>query len=292
MKRRETVRRLEIIAIVAVVAISLGVGFYLALNATSNGGSDGKPVPLNVYNALYQTSEAPYGASGSAYLKDVQSLTGQLFTTNGKPILVYVGAEYCEYCAIQRWSMTMALMRFGNFTGLEYMTSSVSDGDYTTFSFVNSTYHSSYVAFQPYEVYDRAGNARMTLPTNYSSAFTQYGKSSFPFLNFNDEYYLTGAILDPSILGTMNQTQIISSIQAGNSLGSQIKQAANLMTAVICETTGNKPASVCGQSSITDSLVSYTPPSASSGSELLLAGVSFTTSPGTFIAGRDYSGWN
>src|SRR5208337_2019629 len=87
MKRRETVRRLEIIAIVAVVAISLGVGFYLALNATSNGGSDGKPVPLNVYNALYQTSEAPYGASGSAYLKDVQSLTGQLFTTNGKPIL-------------------------------------------------------------------------------------------------------------------------------------------------------------------------------------------------------------
>jgi hypothetical protein len=292
MKRRQTVRRLEIIAVVAVVAISLGVGFYLALNATSNSASDGKPVPLNVYDVLYQTSGAPYGASGSAYLSHVQDYSGPLFTTNGKPILVYVGAEYCMYCAMQRWSLIMALMRFGNFTGLEYMHSDVADGNYATFTFVASSYQSNYVIFQPYEAYDRAGNALATLPTNYTSAFKAVGKSSFPFLNFNDQYTISGAILDPTTLGTMNQTQIISSIQAGSSLGIQIKQAANLITAVICETlTGNKP-SVCGQSSITDSLLSYTPPSNGSGSELLLAGASFTMSPGASVSGQDYSGWN
>jgi hypothetical protein len=293
INRRQTVRRLEIIAIVAVVAISLGVGFYLALSAASNGASSGSPVPQNVYDALYQSSVTSYGASGSAYLKNVQVYSGPLFTTNGKPILVYVGAEYCMYCAVQRWSLVMALMRFGNFTGLEYMYSSVSDGNYATFTFVNATYHSNYVIFQPYEVYDRAGNALETLPTNYSSAFQAAGKSSFPFLNFNDEYTISGAILDPSILGTMNQTKIISSIQAGGTLGSDIKQAANLITAVICKTTGGSPASVCNQKSIltATSLVSYNPLSASSGPELLLAGASFTVSPGTF-SGRDYSGWN
>jgi len=294
MKRRQTVRRLEIIGIVAVVAISLGVGFYLALNA-SNGASSGNPVPQKVYDALYQTSVAPYGGSGSAYLKDVQNYSGYPFSTNGRPILVFVGADYCMYCAIQRWSLVMALLRFGNFTGLDYMYSSVSDGNYATFTFSNSSYHSNYIVFQPYEVYDRAGNALKTLPTNYTSVFQAVGKSSFPFLNFNDEFTISGAILDPSILGTMNQTKIISSIQAGGTLGSEIRESANLITAVICKTTGGSPESVCGQSSIstvTDALVSYSPPSASSGSELLLAGTSLTVSSGTFVYGRDYSGWN
>jgi hypothetical protein len=78
-------------------------------------------------------------------------------------------------------------------------------------------------------------------------------------------------------------------------LASQIKQAANLMTAVICKTTGDKPASVCDQDSIvvlTGSLVSYTPPSTSSGSELLLTGASVTGSLDIFTAERDYGGWN
>jgi hypothetical protein len=294
MKRRQTVRRLEIIAVVAVVTVSLVVGFYLALNAGSSA-LDGKPVPQSVYTLLYQTSRAPYGVSDTASLTSVHALTGQTFSTNGEPILVYVGADYCLYCAFQRWSLIMALMRFGNFTNLEYMHSSVGDGNYATFTFTKSSYQSNYVVFQPYELEDRAGNKITTLPTNYTSAFVQYGKSAFPFLNFANEYYISGAVADPAILGTKNQTQIISSIQAGGTLASQIKQAANLMTAVICKTTGDKPASVCGQDSIvmlTGSLVSYTPPSTSSGSELLLTSASVTGSLDIFIAERDYGGWN
>ena len=296
MNRRRTIKRLEIIAVVAVVAVSLAVGFDLALNAGDpRAAVDGQPVPSNVYNALYQASNVAYGASGSAYLKFVHNFTAPVFYTKGLPILVYVGTDYCPYCAIQRWSLIMALMRFGNFTNLEYMTSALDDGDYSTFTFNASSYRSQYVVFQPYEVADRAGNTIETLPKNYTSAFKTYGQSDFPFLNLADKYYISGSIVDPSILGTKNQTQIISSIQTGDSLGSQIKQSANVITAVICKTTGNKPASVCDNPSIvvlTDILVSYTPPSASSGSELLLSGASFTASPGTFISERDYGGWN
>jgi len=291
MKRRQTVRRLEFVAILAVVAVSLGVGFYLALHAQGPGHSlDGTPVPSQVAAVLYQTSKVPYGASDPTLLNDVKNYTGTLFFTKGKPILVYVGADFCPFCAAQRWPLILALMRFGNFSNLEYMVSG--EDNYATFTFAASSYQSKYVVFQPYEVEDNAGNPLKTLPANYTSAFQQVGHSAFPFLNFADEYVIPGAILNPTILGTKNQTQIISSIQAGDSLGSQIKQAANLITAVICKITGNTPASVCNQDSITTLTVSYAPSYTSSGSEFLLTGPSFTISPDTLIAVRDHSGWD
>ncbi|MGD0477614.1 MAG: DUF929 family protein [Nitrososphaerales archaeon] len=292
MKRRQNVRRLEIVAIVAVVAVAVVVGFYLAMNTRSaNDAYIGKPLSQSVYSRLYQASQASYGASDSAYLKDVQNVTGPLFSTDGKPILVSATGEFCSPCALQRWPLVMALMRFGSFTNLDYMTSSAAEGDYSTFAFAASSYNSSYVVFQPYEVYDRAGNPLDTLPTNYSSANQQYGNSKIPFLDFADKYVISGPILsNPGLLGTKNWTQIISSIQAGDALGSQIMQAANLITAVICKTTGDSPASVCD--SIPALTVSYTPPSASSGSELILNGVSFTMSQDAFFSGRDYSGWS
>jgi hypothetical protein len=291
MKRRQMVRRLEIIAIVAVVVVSLGVGFYFALNAGGPSHSlDGKPVPSQVAAALYQVSKAPYGASGSAYAKDVQNYTGSLFYTNGKPVLFYVGGDFCPFCAAQRWPLIIALERFGNFSNLEYMVSG--EDNYATFTFTASSYHSPYVVFQPYEVEDNSGNVIKTLPSNYTTSFQQAGHSEFPFLNFADRYVVSGAIVSPAVLGTKNQTQIISSIQNGDSLGNQIKQAANLITAVICKTTGNNPASVCGQAGVVDTLVSYIRPPTSSSSELLLTSSSLTMSLDTLVAPRDHGGWN
>ena len=297
MKRRQTVTRLEIVAIVAVVAVAIVVGFYLAMKTQSaNDAHIGKPVSQKVYSLLYQASEAPYGASGSTYMTAVKSITGPLFSSNGKPILVSATGEHCSPCALMRWSLIMALMRFGNFTNLEYMTSSAAEGDYATFAFAASSYQSSYVVYQPYEVFDRAGNPLETLPANYSSADQQYGKSSIPFLDFADKYVIAGGILsNPGLLGTKNWTQIISSIQAGDTLGSQIKQAANVITAVICKTTGNSPASVCDNPSITaltDTLVSYTLPSNGSASALLPPGASSTVSQSAFISGHDHNDWN
>jgi len=285
MKRRQTVRRLEIIAVL-VVAVVVVVGIYLAVNTQSaKDAYIGKPVSQNVYSLLYQASQNSYDASGSAYLSTVQRVSGQSFSTNGKPVLVSATGEHCSPCALERWPLVMALMRFGSFTNLEYMTSSAAEGDYATFAFAASSYQSSYLVYQPYEVYDRGGNSFQTLPANYSSADKQYGRSSIPFLDFANKYVISGGILpDPSLLGTKNWTQIISSIQTGDTLGNQIKQAANVITAVICKTTGEEPTSVCSQSSIAalTTLVSYSLPSASSGTELLLPGSTIYTEAGAF----------
>jgi hypothetical protein len=275
MKRRQTVRRLEVIVIlVAVVAVILVI-IYLAMSSRSaNDAYIGAPVSQKVYSLLDQASKASYGASNSTYLSSVQSIGGQLYSSNGKPILVSATGEHCSPCALQRWPLVMALMRFGNFTNLEYMTSSEAEGDYATFAFADSSYRSSYIVFEPYEVYDRGGDPFQTLPANYSSADQQYGRSSIPFLDFANKYVVSGGLLpDPSLLGTKNWTQIISSIQAGDGLGTQVRQAANVFTAIICKIDGEKPASVCSQSSITGlsiSLVSYFPSVAGPGIDLLV----------------------
>ena len=44
----------------------------------------------------------PTVVSGATILKD----------EDGKPIVTYVGAEYCPYCAAERWAMAVALSRF------------------------------------------------------------------------------------------------------------------------------------------------------------------------------------
>ncbi len=269
IRRKRSIRRLEITAVVVVIAAVAVVGIYLATSARgANDAYVGKPVSQMIYSSMHQAALASYGASGSTYMTAVQDVGGQPMSMDGKPILISATGEHCAPCALQRWPLVLALVRFGNFTDLEYMTSSAAEGDYATFAFADSSYQSNYLVFQPYEVYDRSGTPFQALPANYSSANEQYGSSSIPFLDFAGKYVVSGGILsNPSLLGTKNWTQIISSITTGDTLGTQIRQATNVITAVICKTTGENPASVCNQGSISGlstSLASFAPGSAAS----------------------------
>ncbi len=238
-------RRVTILATVAVVGLSLIIGFYILLSSTSAiDPYIGQPVPSSTYNALYATSGLPYGDLGT-FAARVQSYSGQQFNVGGKPLVLYVGAEFCEFCAVQRWSIVLALMRFGNFTGLQYMASAAgSEGDLPTFTFAGSSYHSNYVAFQGFEIEDRDGKQLETLPANYSTSFQASG-STFPFMNFGGRYLILGALPDPSAISSKNWTQVISSIHSSDNAGIQIRRAANVMTGVICKLTNDNPSSVC-----------------------------------------------
>ena len=76
---------------------------------------------------------------------------------DGKPLVVYVGAEYCPYCAAERWVMVMWLSRFGTFKNLSEIQSSSTDvcPNTDTFTFYKSSYSSPYIDFSPNEVEDR-----------------------------------------------------------------------------------------------------------------------------------------
>src|SRR6266542_1300741 len=74
-------------------------------------------------------------------------------TKAGLPRVVYVGAEYCPYCAAERWPVVIALSRFGSFSNLGLAHSSSTDAfpNTSTFTFHGATYHSQYLGFDGIE---------------------------------------------------------------------------------------------------------------------------------------------
>ena len=98
------------------------------------------------------------------------TVNGTPLTSGGKPEVLYMGAEYCPFCAAQRWAMVNALSRFGTFTGLTTTHSSSTDADPNTptWTFYKSTYKSNYINFTSVEetTNDRMGNSTNTsVPT-------------------------------------------------------------------------------------------------------------------------------
>ena len=137
-----------VVAILVIVKVTTGAGApksgQAATAASSTVVSDVTSVPASVLNTIgagtIQTPPAP--------------LTGAALTIGGKPRILYVGAEYCPYCATERWAMVIALSRFGTFTGLGQTTSSPSDvyPSTATLTFHGATYTSAYLSFTGKEI--------------------------------------------------------------------------------------------------------------------------------------------
>lgn len=195
---------------------------------------------------------------GVAATSNIQSIkNSRLLTLNGKPEILYIGAEYCPYCAGERWAMVIALSRFGNFSNLRLMTSNSTDysPNTATFTFYNSTYSSSYISFVSVE--QTTNNPRIPLQQlnqsqqGFMNAYDPQG--SIPFLLFANRSTLVGASFDPKgVLYGKNWTTIAAQMQNASTLQSEaIVGAANLLTALICKATNNTPSNVCSQPYVT-----------------------------------------
>ncbi len=240
MKRRQRIRSITILVTIAVIGVSLVVGFYIALNSGSSSLDKliGAPVSSQDMASLHAVSQGAYGPSGASLLSPGQNLknaSGAPYLSNGRPVVVYIGGDFCPYCAVERWSIVMALSRFGNFSNLHYMTSASNEGDYATFTFTGSSYTSKYLSFQPIEQEDRDHNVIAAVPANYSSQFT----NSYPWMNIGNKYILGTLLPDTSILAGKNWTQILNGISASDSTGLVLREGANALTALICKTFTN-----------------------------------------------------
>ncbi|MEO7021459.1 MAG: DUF929 family protein [Ktedonobacteraceae bacterium] len=180
---------------------------------------------------------------------------------NGHPQFFYVGAEFCPYCAAERWAMINALSRFGTFSKLSQIQSS--EQNIPTFSFYQSSYSSQYVDFVPVEVDgnvpDKTGQpvSLETLTADQQQIFTKYNSAQdFPFVNVGNQYIAVGASYDQTILldsssNPLSWQDIASSLSNTQSPTSKaILGTANYMTAAICNLTNQQPSNVCNSSAI------------------------------------------
>ncbi len=209
-------------------------------------------------------------AKSSSAVSSVSSSMGSYFATvdgkplteNGKPEVLFIGSEFCPYCAAQRWAMVNAFSRFGTFTGLTTIHSSSSDAypNTPTLTFYGSTYTSKYISLTSVEEQRnyRIGNsssssvAYVTLQT--PTAAQQATASAYdpggyiPFIDFGNKYAQVGNIapLSPSMLAGKTWAQVAAAMNDPSSSIGQAEDAnANYETAAICELTHNQPATAC-----------------------------------------------
>jgi uncharacterized protein DUF929 len=185
----------------------------------------------------------------------IKPISGSTLTgATGKPEVMYIGAEYCPYCAAQRWPLIIALSRFGTFSGLQTTTSSSTDvyPDTITFTFRSATYTSQYIDFHAVETLDRDQKPLQTPSPTDQQLIDRYDSGgTIPFLDFGNHYASTGAYYVPDTISGMSWLALADTLQQPDSAQAKaIIGSANLITAAICKTNGDQPASVCSSATI------------------------------------------
>jgi hypothetical protein len=218
-------------------------------------------IPLSVYNQIGVTSPTvPVNPPTVAKNQPALTLDG---TT---PSMLYVGAEYCPFCAAERWAITAATSRFGTWSGLKITASSHTDVDAAThtFSYYGASYSSPYFHFvtreidsnvpdaandPPYTTLQNLTAQEAQIATKYSGSqffSSSQGGISFPFVSINNQVLISGASYDPLVLAGQSWQQIAGGLSNPKNPATQaIVATANYITASICASTKDAPAAVC-----------------------------------------------
>jgi predicted nucleic acid-binding Zn ribbon protein len=258
-RRRQTRNRMlltggivVLVVVVVVVFVVLSANRKTPTAASSSAG--GTVLPASVARQVTSVPASALatvrgGSVRSFNPNPVKAISGTALTSNGKPEMLYIGAEFCPYCASLRWSMAVALSRFGSFTTpLRGIHSSPTDvyPNTATLTFYKAGYTSKYLTFTPVE--NETVNREPLQPTTkqQQAIWDKYDANSYPFIYFGGKYIITAPIYDPQVLQGKTWAQIAAALHDPSSaIGQGALGAANYITAAICKMTGDQPASVC-----------------------------------------------
>jgi hypothetical protein len=284
LRARRRRRRILWISVVVIIVATLTAAYFIsAATGDVNAKYIGQPVSSSIMKLITGVSDSTLSAvSSPTGVTPPVKISGSTLTSGGKPEFLYIGGDFCPYCAIERWSIIIALSHFGTFQGLEYTQSSSTDinPNTPTFTFSNVTYTSNYIAFVGVEEFGRGGtgDVRQALTADQSTLVSQYDtcagtnqSGGIPFLDIANAYAINcGAQFQlPNIAGE-NWTQVASLLNTPSSNVAQlIDGAANSLITAICKVDGSQPSSVCSQPYATVTL-SYAPPSAGTSQTNLL----------------------
>jgi len=242
------------VAVLAVIGIIIGA--VAARQHSGQAGGTNGALPASVQSNLSVPASvlARVGA-GSSSAQAFKTVTGPLLTSGGKPEMLYIGAEWCPYCAAERWAMAVALSRFGTFSPLKGIHSSSSDvfPNTATLTFYHSTYTSNYLVFTPVENQDVNHNLLQAPTAAQHAVWAKYlpPGDSYPFINVGNRV-VAAATYTPQVLQGLTWSQIAADLHKPSSPVAQgAVGSANFFTAAICSVTNNQPASVCNAAPIT-----------------------------------------
>jgi hypothetical protein len=259
--------------VVGVVVVMIVLLIVLSLGGTTSPkvhvGSDSYALSASLINEVTGVpvsalvASAKTEPSGTAPPQELPAKNA-LLTQGGKPEILYMGGEYCPYCAAERWALVMALSKFGTFSGLRGTTSSATDvyASSPTFSFYGSSYTSKYLSFVPVELYTNIANSNgwgtLQKPTAEQSALLNkwdappYTSASeaggIPFVYLAGRYVLTGPqFVAPALSGKQFEDAAAYLTSGKNSGSKDAEAAAGYLVGDFCAITHKQPAGVCSQ---------------------------------------------
>ncbi|HEY7013074.1 MAG TPA: DUF929 family protein [Streptosporangiaceae bacterium] len=271
-RRAEAQRRLMITGGAVVVVVAIVLTFVLIkINSGSPGSSGssgssgvtGTALPASVHRDVTTVPVSTLNTIGEGTVlsynpQPVSAISGAALTSQGKPEMLYIGAEFCPYCAALRWSMAVALSRFSTLSPLRGIHSSPTDvfPNTATLTFYKWTYTSKYLVFTPVENETVNREPLQQTTAEQQKIWETYepdvSTRGYPFIDFGNKYLIKAPIYDPSVLAGKTWSQIAAALHDPSSpIAKGANGAANLMTAAICKTTSNQPASVCATPMIT-----------------------------------------
>ncbi len=237
-----------VLVIVGAIFVVKGLQGHAKQGGTSEVASQFKGVTTVPAATLNSVGTGALATSGLP----IKGITDTVLTSSGKPDMLYIGAEFCPYCAAMRWSMAVALSRFGSFgpfTGIHSNSTDV-DPNTATLTFKNQQYSSKYLTFTPIENED-VNHKTLQTPTKAQQALwakwdSSSGGLGYPFIDFGGKVVLTGPLYNPAVLKGLTWSQISSQLSNPSStVAKNVLGAANYVTAAICKMTNDTPSTVC-----------------------------------------------
>ena len=244
---------LAIVLVGTLVLVKVGGGGNPS-GASVTSPAAGTPIPAAMTTKLASIPLSTLAAAPATGVTTSPQLIGDPdLTADGKPDLLYIGAEFCPVCATERWAMYVALSKFGTFSPQPgRIHSAVQDGDISTLTFFNTTYSSPYFTFTPVETTTNqpSGNyyvALQTPTTGQLKLWESHTNQSFPWLDFGGKMELTSAQYSPDTLVGQSFDNIAAAVgNNSTTIGADIDASAKVLIQTMCSTlTGDQPAAVC-----------------------------------------------
>jgi thiol-disulfide isomerase/thioredoxin len=256
-QKAEQRRRLILVAGSTFLVIVIVVAFIVIRDLTTQKQKGGAKLSHSAFAGLTTVPPGTLAKIGTGGLPatglPIRSISDTALTSSqGKPEFLYIGAEFCPYCAAMRWSMAVALSRFGTFGPLKGIHSTAHDvyPNTATLTFYKQKYASAYLTFTPVEN-ETVAETPLQPTTKQQQAVwvkydTQNGGQGFPFMYFGGKVIVTGPMYSPAVLKGLTWSQITRQLSNPNSpVAQNVNGAANYLTAAICKMTNDAPADVC-----------------------------------------------
>jgi hypothetical protein len=253
----------------AVVGASVGV-LAVVIAIVAAGAASGtrwhpvprQPAPTTLVEAVSAVAQQTLDEVGIGTAAGVpQRIDDAAFVAGGRPEVLYVGAEYCPYYAVERWALVQALARFGTFHGLKTSASAPNDvyPNTPTFSFYGATYTSAYLSFVGKELADNVPHGKHygsleQLSSAEAAVYVAHSRGT-PFIDLGGRYVVNGATYDPRVLDGLTAERIATLLADPTTpVARGVLGAANGITAALCQLTGGRPTRVCA----TQAVAAYT----------------------------------